>query len=369
MLARQLVPFTMRTAITPIQMTDEKEKQKIASRKISTKLLCDVSGTRYYESNEEIDFHGSQQVQVYDENNVNIGSMTFSEGYNLAASLGKDIVLRNAKTDPPVCKIMDYKVELIKRVFKKLGRDIKGDSKPKTIQMSSDINIHDLEFRKRRAIDFLKQSSKLKLFMRVNIYDPENIQKGRLILLNFAEDLKEYASIKVHPGGARAMEKAKSQEIDPETGMKKHMSANDMEMLAEQKFVKMNRAVIQADEGDEDFELDDDETKQYIYMELESKNSGLAQIDIDAMFNAASVSEFMHGISKRGTFDRAKEGQPTQKKTVTEDAMDMISSIMSGQKVGFDEDTERRKAPGLDFEGLYEQQDFSKVENDELLRN
>ncbi len=40
--------------------------------------------------------------------------------------------------------------------------------------------------------------------MRVNVYDPENIQKGRLILLNVAEDLKEHAKIKVHPGGARA---------------------------------------------------------------------------------------------------------------------------------------------------------------------
>ncbi len=31
--------------------------------------------------------------------------------------------------------------------------------------------------------------------MRVNVYDPENIQKGRLILLNVAEDLKEHAKI------------------------------------------------------------------------------------------------------------------------------------------------------------------------------
>ena len=160
----------------------------------------------------------------------------------MAASLGKDVVLRNRRVDPPVVKIMDYKIELVKRVFKKLGRDVKGDTKPKTIQMSSDINIHDLEFRKRRAIDFLKQSSKLKLFMRVNIYDPENIQKGRLILLNLAEDLKDYATIKVHPGGAKALEKSK-QKVGSE--INKHMSANDIEHQAEkQNFVKMNRAVI-----------------------------------------------------------------------------------------------------------------------------
>jgi len=177
-----------------------------SSRKISTKLLCDISGTRYYESNEEIDLEAHKKVNLFDENNVNIGVMKFREAYELTMSLGKDIVMRNRATNPPVLKIMDYKVELVKRVFKKLGKEVKGsDKKPKTIQLSSDISMHDLEFRKRRAIDFLKVTSVLKVFMRVNVYDPENIQKGKLILLNVAEDLKEFAKIKVHPGGAKAL--------------------------------------------------------------------------------------------------------------------------------------------------------------------
>jgi len=50
--------------------------------------------------------------------------MTFEEAFTLATSLGKDIVLRNTHTDPPVLKIMDYKVELVKRVFKKLAQTL-----------------------------------------------------------------------------------------------------------------------------------------------------------------------------------------------------------------------------------------------------
>ena len=138
-------------------MTEARQSQAASSRRISTKLLCDISGTRYYESNEEIDFAGSHSVNVFDDNNVNIGIMSFKEAFELSTSLGKDIVLRNKATNPPVLKIMDYKVALVKRVFKKLGKDIKGsEKKPKTIQMSSDISMHDLEFRKRRAIEFLK---------------------------------------------------------------------------------------------------------------------------------------------------------------------------------------------------------------------
>jgi hypothetical protein len=36
------------------------------------------------------------------------------------------VVLRNAKTDPPVVKIMNYKKELLKRLFKKLGKEMES---------------------------------------------------------------------------------------------------------------------------------------------------------------------------------------------------------------------------------------------------
>ena len=55
----------------------------------------------------------------------------------------------------------------------------------------------------------------------------------------------------------------------------------------------MNRALINADEGDSDVD-EEDPSKQYIYMELESTQaSGLADVDIDAMFKSSSVEEFM----------------------------------------------------------------------------
>lgn len=45
----------------------------------------------------------------------------------------------------------------------------------------------------------MKQHASLKFYMKVNVYDEENVQKGRLMLMNIAEDLKEYARIKVSP--------------------------------------------------------------------------------------------------------------------------------------------------------------------------
>lgn len=187
--------------------------------------------------------------------------------------------------------------------------------------------MHDLETRKRRAIDFLKQTSVVRFFMRVNVYDPENIQKGRLILLNVAEDLKEFAKIKVHPGGPK--ENTKKQE-SPDVEISKHMSAAELESQASKaNFVKMNRALINADEGDDDID-DDDQAKQYIYMELESTQGMLADVDFEAMFNSTNVEDFMRSISRRGP--QSGEDKSAPKSKTTTDAMDMLSTIMEGKR-------------------------------------
>ena len=50
--------------------------------------------------------------------------------------------------------------------------------------------------------------------MKVNQYDPDNIQKGRMMLLNLAEDLKEYAKVKVSP----VKDKSKQGDVKYEEG-------------------------------------------------------------------------------------------------------------------------------------------------------
>ena len=171
-----------------------------SSKKINTKTLCDITGTRYYQHNEEIDFEVTKLVKVFDENDQLIGEMKFGEAYDQAMAIKKDLVLRNQKTDPPIVKIMNYKLELMKRLFKKLGRQsAPKDQKSKSIRFSTTISVHDLENKKRKAAELLKTHQTIKFFMKVNIYDAESVQRGRLMLLNLAEDLKEYAKLKVSP--------------------------------------------------------------------------------------------------------------------------------------------------------------------------
>jgi len=60
--------------------------------------------------------------------------------------------------------------------------------------------------------------------MKVNAYDAENVQKGRLMLLNIAEDLKEYAKVLVSP--------VQDKKDQAKQGENKPMSLDEMKNLA-----------------------------------------------------------------------------------------------------------------------------------------
>lgn len=167
---------------------------------MSVKVLTEITGTKYYKYNEEIDLVDHTDVRVFDENDQSLGVMQLFEARKVAVDTKKDIVLRNLKANPPIVKVMHYRKELIKRLMKNQPMETSAkEEKVKQIRFSATISQHDLDNKKRQSIDFLKKFTLLKYEVKVNKYDPENIQKGKLILQNIAEDLKEYAKVKVSP--------------------------------------------------------------------------------------------------------------------------------------------------------------------------
>ena len=130
-------------------------------------------------------------------------------------------MLRNATTEPPVVKVTNYRKDLMRKLFTKLGESKSSpkDTRAKAVHLTTTITAHDLNNKKRKATEYLKSYSLLKFFMKVNIYDEENIQKGRLMLLNLAEDLKEVSKIKVAPADIKVEkdEESKPSEKKPTT--------------------------------------------------------------------------------------------------------------------------------------------------------
>jgi translation initiation factor IF-3 len=79
--------------------------------------------------------------------------MKFGDAQLKARELKKDIVLRNVKADPPIFKIMNYRMELLKRLFKKLGKQMEevDEKKSKALRFTTNISAHDLENKTIRA--------------------------------------------------------------------------------------------------------------------------------------------------------------------------------------------------------------------------
>lgn len=202
---------------------------------------------------------------------IDLGVVTLAEAREKAAEHGFDLVLRNANLSPPVLKIMNYRKELIKRLYQKLGKKV-GESdgeKSKVIKITTQITVHDLENKKRQAIQFLKKSPILKIYIKVNQYDPENVQKGRLMLTNIAEELRSHSKIKVAPTVVSSS--SESEEPKQKAESKQHSnplekSFDDFKTEAEQ---KVERELAEKDQINIE-EHEEDSGLQNVYMELES---------------------------------------------------------------------------------------------------
>jgi translation initiation factor IF-3 len=111
-----------------------------------------------------------------------------------------DLVEISPNADPPVCKLMDYGKFLYQQ--KKREKELKAKSSQvviKEIRFGPQTDEHDYEFKKKNALKFLQEGSKLKAFVffkgRSIIYK----EQGQILLLRLAQDLEEFGKVESMP--------------------------------------------------------------------------------------------------------------------------------------------------------------------------
>lgn len=126
--------------------------------------------------------------------------MPLKDALNKADDMGLDLVEISPKADPPVCKIIDYKKFLYEQ--KKRQKEIKQKTQKvvvKEIRFGPNTDDHDYEFKKNHAVKFLKDGAKLKAFV---FFKGRSIlfkDKGKMLLLQLAQDLEEYGTVEQMP--------------------------------------------------------------------------------------------------------------------------------------------------------------------------
>ena len=122
------------------------------------------------------------------------------EGLNLAKNLELDLVEISAKSNPPVCKIIDYNKFLYSQ--KKKQKEIKSKTAKvivKEIRFGPNTEEHDYNFKLNHAKKFIEDGAKLKAYVFFKGRSIIHKDRGEILLLKLAQDLKEISKVDQMP--------------------------------------------------------------------------------------------------------------------------------------------------------------------------
>lgn len=106
------------------------------------------------------------EVLLIDENNENVGLTPIQVAQSKANDAGLDLVEVSPEATPPVCKIMDYSKYLYEQKKKLKANKKKSKQKEmKEFRFTPVIDVGDINFRVRRALDYLKKGHNVRITM------------------------------------------------------------------------------------------------------------------------------------------------------------------------------------------------------------
>ena len=121
-----------------------------------------------------------------------MGVISRQEALEKAEELGVDLVLIADKSDPPVCKIVNYgKLKYAKDKKKKEQMKKSKTNEIKEVKMSYKIGTGDYEVRRKNAVKFIQAGNRVKLSIQFRGREQQHINLGEDLITKFIEDLAE----------------------------------------------------------------------------------------------------------------------------------------------------------------------------------
>ncbi len=157
------------------------------------------------------------QVRLVGEN-VTVGVYPTEEARKMAREQELDLVEISPQADPPVCRIIDYNKFLYDK--KKKEKEMKAKAKTtemKEIRFTPNTDDHDFDFKSKHAESFLKEGNKVKAYVQFKGRAIQFKDRGELLLLKFADRLKEVGQLESMP---KLEGKRMLAIISPKTGKK-----------------------------------------------------------------------------------------------------------------------------------------------------
>lgn len=118
----------------------------------------------------------------------------------IAKELELDLVEIVPNSDPPVCRVVEYKKFLYEKKKKEKEAKAKtAKSVMKEVRFGPNTDEHDFNFKVKHAIKFLEEGAKVKAYVHFKGRTIAYKEKGEIILLKFAQELAEYGKVEQLP--------------------------------------------------------------------------------------------------------------------------------------------------------------------------
>jgi translation initiation factor IF-3 len=142
----------------------------------------------------------AEKVRVCDEKGKQIGVMSLQEALKRAEELKVDLVEVAPQAVPPVCRLIDFKK--FKYLEAKKEQEEKKKAKKselKEIRLTLFMAENDLNFRLKRAEEFIKEGHKVKISLRFKGRQVTKKDLGYQLIQKVLEKTKPYAQVELEP--------------------------------------------------------------------------------------------------------------------------------------------------------------------------
>jgi len=147
--------------------------------------------------NEQIKF---PQIRLVDFNGIQLGILTKEEALQIAIKEGLDLVLVSDKSNPPVCRIVDYgKYKFTQEKKAKEAKKKQHNVSVKEVKMRYKIEEHDYQVRINQTLRFLQANDKVKVTVTFRGREIQHISLAIELLKKMAKDLENTAEIQQSP--------------------------------------------------------------------------------------------------------------------------------------------------------------------------
>lgn len=138
-------------------------------------------------------------MRLIDQNGEQIGLVDLDKAFALAEEANLDLVAVAEKSDPPVCRILDFGKLKYEKKRKQRNQKNQQSQKIKEVRFHANIEEHDYNYKLKHARQFLEKGNKVKLQLFFRGREMAHKSAGFELINNAVEELKQYGTAEKSP--------------------------------------------------------------------------------------------------------------------------------------------------------------------------